>query len=207
MEERYERQGRSQLVGSRTDPAVRLRLQTHCRRKRIFSVSSNQAAGAGHRIGGMAPLGLHRRTSLAAAPLSLEALSSPSCHSAGNSMPTGKLIWVHHSQTACRISHERFACCGTACAQSGATDLNTPQDRAEALFKRKERKEAQFVDGQKAWSEYEEQCRAVRDKTARLRALRLARERAGPERGAGPREKARFARGKSVVRSKNSEKV
>jgi hypothetical protein len=42
--------------------------------------------------------------------------------------------------------------------------LTTPQDRAEALFKRKERKEAQFVEGQQAWAEYEEQGRATREK-------------------------------------------
>ena len=102
---------------------------------------------------------------------------------------TGKLTWVQHSQTACRIPTNASRAAGTARAQSGARDLSTPQqDRAEALFKRKERKAAQLVDGQKAWSEYEEQCRAVRDKTARLRTLRLAREEQGSREEQGYRE-------------------
>ena len=53
---------------------------------------------------------------------------------------------------------------------------STPQhvrDRAEAAFKKKE---AQAREGEKAMAEYQEQNRAIRDRTARLRALRLARE-------------------------------
>jgi hypothetical protein len=44
--------------------------------------------------------------------------------------------------------------------------------RAEANF----RKEQRAKDGEKAMIEYHAQSRAIRDKTARLRALRLAKE-------------------------------
>jgi hypothetical protein len=49
---------------------------------------------------------------------------------------------------------------------------SSDQARAEALFKKEER----LRDGQKAMAEYEATQRAVREKTARLRALRLARD-------------------------------
>ena len=44
--------------------------------------------------------------------------------------------------------------------------------RAEARFKQAER----ALDGQKAMTEYEAQVLAIREKTAHLRALRLAKE-------------------------------
>ena len=44
--------------------------------------------------------------------------------------------------------------------------------RAEALFK----KEQQSREGQQAMAEYQAELRAMREKTARLRALRLARD-------------------------------
>jgi hypothetical protein len=44
--------------------------------------------------------------------------------------------------------------------------------RAEARF----RQEARALDGRKAMTEYEAQVLAIREKTARLRALRLATE-------------------------------
>jgi hypothetical protein len=44
--------------------------------------------------------------------------------------------------------------------------------RAEARFKQ----EARALDGRKAMTEYEAQVLAIREKTARLRALRLAKE-------------------------------
>ena len=44
--------------------------------------------------------------------------------------------------------------------------------RAEALFK----KEQQLREGQQAMTEYQAKLRAMREKTARLRALRLARD-------------------------------
>ena len=46
------------------------------------------------------------------------------------------------------------------------------RQRAERNFSREQRAR----DGQQAMTEYEAQARAVREKTARLRALRLARE-------------------------------
>jgi hypothetical protein len=45
--------------------------------------------------------------------------------------------------------------------------------RAEASFKRKQE---QAREGTKAWAEYEAQRRAVEEKIARLKALRLAKE-------------------------------
>ena len=44
--------------------------------------------------------------------------------------------------------------------------------RAEALFK----KEQQLHEAQQAMAEYQVELRAMREKTARLRALRLARD-------------------------------
>ena len=46
-------------------------------------------------------------------------------------------------------------------------------DRAEALFKKKEER---LREGQQAMAEYEADRHAVHEKTARLRALRLARD-------------------------------
>ncbi len=52
--------------------------------------------------------------------------------------------------------------------------MTSDQDRqrAERSFKREER----ALDGRKAMTEYEAQARATREKTARLKALRLAKE-------------------------------
>jgi hypothetical protein len=47
------------------------------------------------------------------------------------------------------------------------------QARAEAIFKRKEE---QRLDAPKAMAEYVAKAAALRERTARLRALRLARE-------------------------------
>ena len=55
-----------------------------------------------------------------------------------------------------------------------ATDSRAPES-AEA---RQKKKAAQAVDGQKAMVEYEAGMRAMRAKTERLRALRLARDEA-----------------------------
>jgi hypothetical protein len=46
------------------------------------------------------------------------------------------------------------------------------RQRAENSFKREERAQ----DGRKAMAEYEAQARAIREKTARLKAVRLAKE-------------------------------
>jgi hypothetical protein len=64
-------------------------------------------------------------------------------------------------------------------------DSDTARARAEAAF----RKEQQARDGAKAWLEYESSMRAIQERTARLRALRLAKEAA--ERDAGKKTRAR----------------
>jgi len=46
------------------------------------------------------------------------------------------------------------------------------RQRAENSFRREERAQ----DGRKAMAEYEAQARAIREKTARLKALRLAND-------------------------------
>ena len=53
--------------------------------------------------------------------------------------------------------------------------------RAEATFKKKEE---QRREGQQAMAEYQAQAAATREKTERLRALRLAREEAARRQGA-----------------------
>ena len=52
-------------------------------------------------------------------------------------------------------------------------DTHHARDRAEAIFKKKQER---LLDGQKATAEYEAAGLATREKTARLRALRLARD-------------------------------
>jgi hypothetical protein len=62
-------------------------------------------------------------------------------------------------------------------ARKGVTtldiDAHQARDRAEAIFKKKQER---LLDGQKATAEYEAARLATREKTARLRALRLARD-------------------------------
>jgi hypothetical protein len=53
-----------------------------------------------------------------------------------------------------------------------AADNKVAREKAEASFK----KEQRAKDGIKAMADYEAEGRAVREKTARLRALRLAKE-------------------------------
>jgi hypothetical protein len=53
------------------------------------------------------------------------------------------------------------------------TNSEAIRDRANASFKRKE---LQAREGAKAMADYEADARAVEKKTARLKALRLARE-------------------------------
>jgi len=52
------------------------------------------------------------------------------------------------------------------------TETDRARKRAEAVFKQEER----LRSGQKAMAEYEANRIAVRERTARLRALRLARD-------------------------------
>jgi hypothetical protein len=54
--------------------------------------------------------------------------------------------------------------------------------RAEATFKKKEKQQR---EGEQAMAEYVAQRQAMLDKTARLRALRLARDAAAKEAAAG----------------------
>jgi hypothetical protein len=54
-----------------------------------------------------------------------------------------------------------------------STTTDAPRARAEAQFKKREQ---QAREGEQARAEYEAAQRAVRENTARLRALRLARD-------------------------------
>jgi hypothetical protein len=54
-----------------------------------------------------------------------------------------------------------------------AINANQARDRAEAIFKKKEER---LREGEKAMAEYEAARLATREKTTRLRALRLARD-------------------------------
>jgi len=58
-------------------------------------------------------------------------------------------------------------------------DVDEARARAESVF----RNEKQAPGGSQAWLEHEAQTLAMREKTARLRALRLAREAANKEAG------------------------
>ena len=60
--------------------------------------------------------------------------------------------------------------------------------RAEARFKQ----EARALDGRKAMTEYEAQVLAIREKTARLKALRLAKEAQVQSEGPAPKTKVRL---------------
>jgi hypothetical protein len=59
--------------------------------------------------------------------------------------------------------------------------------RAEARFKQ----EARALDGRKAMTEYEAQVFAIREKTARLRELRLAKEAQAQNEEPAPKTKVR----------------
>jgi hypothetical protein len=62
---------------------------------------------------------------------------------------------------------------------------NQARERAAALF----RKETQHPEGRQAMTEYEVSRRATSEKTARLRALRLARDAAAIPTAPGPRSR------------------
>jgi predicted Zn-dependent protease len=51
--------------------------------------------------------------------------------------------------------------------------LDQAKERAEAIFKRKEK---QVTEGAQAWVEYQAKLRAIEEKTERFRALRLSKE-------------------------------
>lgn len=67
------------------------------------------------------------------------------------------------------------------------TSTDAARARAEAQFKKKEQ---QAREGAQARAEYEAEQRAVREKTARLRALRLARDAAARQSPGAPDKKA-----------------
>ena len=69
--------------------------------------------------------------------------------------------------------------------------------RAETAFK----KEQQAREGTQAWLEYQAQARASQEKTARLRALRLAKEAA--DKATIPTSRSRLA-GARLVRAPSS---
>jgi hypothetical protein len=71
------------------------------------------------------------------------------------------------------------------------------KDKADAEFKKAQRAE----DGKSAMAEYEAQAAAQREKTLRLRALRLARDAALP---AAPIKKSAAAKKKAVKSSRGS---
>ena len=56
------------------------------------------------------------------------------------------------------------------------TNAKRARDRAEAIFKKNEKNEKRRQEGQQAMAEYEAARAATRENTARLRALRLARD-------------------------------
>ena len=63
------------------------------------------------------------------------------------------------------------------------SDREETRIQAEAKFKRKE---AQALEGAKAMAEYQAASRAVIEKTARLKALRLAKEASEAQGETGP---------------------
>jgi hypothetical protein len=63
--------------------------------------------------------------------------------------------------------------------------MNEARRRAEEIFKEKEKV---FLEGQKAMQEYKANIEATRQKTARLRALRLARDEAEAKPASPPNE-------------------
>jgi hypothetical protein len=77
--------------------------------------------------------------------------------------------------------------------------MNSDQarQRAEKSFKQ----EARALDGRKAMTEYEAQVLAIREKTARLRALRLAKEAQAQNEEPAPKTKVRSLKNNNRVLS------
>jgi len=73
------------------------------------------------------------------------------------------------------------------------THISKDRARAEAAFKKLQRAQ----NGEKAKTEYEAESQSVREKTARLRTLRLAKEALDPE--SPVKEKAIAASDKPVL--------
>jgi multidrug efflux pump subunit AcrA (membrane-fusion protein) len=88
------------------------------------------------------------------------------------------------------ITNKRFSL--PNCAKS--TDAHR---RAEALFK----KEQQSHEAQQAMTEYEAELQAMREKTARLRALRLARDAVNQKMRTAPIRRGHIRAGVTVAAS------
>ena len=71
------------------------------------------------------------------------------------------------------------------------------RQRAEKSFKQEER----ALDGRKAMTEYEAQVLAIREKTARLRELRLAKEAQAQNEEPAPKTKVRSLKNNNRVLS------
>ena len=76
--------------------------------------------------------------------------------------------------------------------------MSRKSDQADALFNKKEQRER---EGQKAMADYEADQRAVREKTAKLRALRLARDAAAEQVPVPPAKPASPAKKKARAES------
>ena len=76
-----------------------------------------------------------------------------------------------HCERICRLAKEETT--------TLATKLNETRARAEASF----RKEERAKEGAQAMMEYQAKGRMIREKTERLKALRLAKEAADKEQG------------------------
>jgi hypothetical protein len=73
------------------------------------------------------------------------------------------------------------------------TSMEVLKRRGKARF----RQEARALDGRKAMTEYEAQVLAIREKTARLRALRLATESQAQSDEPAPKTKVRPLKNRS----------
>jgi hypothetical protein len=85
------------------------------------------------------------------------------------------------------------------CRREGDIHLSSDdaRQRAEKSFKQEER----ALDGRKAMTEYEAQVLAIREKTARLRALRLAKEAQVQSEAPVPKTKVRSLKNNNRVLS------
>jgi hypothetical protein len=75
------------------------------------------------------------------------------------------------------------------CRREG--DIHLSSDDARQRAEKSFRQEARALDGQKAMTEYEAQVLAIREKTSRLRALRLATEAQAQNEEPAPKTKVR----------------
>jgi hypothetical protein len=111
---------------------------------------------------------------------------------ARNKQPGGGVGSVEPPTSTGGILPQAGGCRASRFARKGVTRLDTNakriHDRDEAAFKKKEER---LREGQQAMAEYEAARLATNEKTARLRALRLARD-AAPSPYAQPRRMSRI---------------